>query len=256
MTTTTRHPDDLSGLIDPAWEAILSRPRCDSCGSRDNVVNVVCSEWATPVPDVSRGEWLCADCRQSRVLDGSAVQPADPNDACDFCGGMGFVTRVWFVPHRPPADQDLETVYCARCNGTGCAADHVAPPNPDTMIRLTARQEDDAMTEDTTTGRVTFTLATHGADPDRVTCTDVRDEMDSGRLTLVECGRINQIGDDGYVTRSDADWAVLRDECGTLWLAVNGGGDADWAIVADTADDLTRAVGEWYNDPDAFERRD
>ena len=256
MTTTTRHPDDLSGLIDPAWEAILSRPRCDSCGSRDNVVNVVCSEWATPVPDVSRGEWLCADCRQSRVLDGSAVQPADPNDACDFCGGMGFVTRVWFVPHRPPADQDLETVYCARCNGTGCAADHVAPPNPDTMIRLTARQEDDAMTEDTPISLATFTLETFGADAGRLTSTSVRDELDSGRFTLAECGRINEIGDDGYIARSDAEWAVLRDQDGTLWLAVNGGGDADWAIVADTADDLTRAVGEWYNDPDAFERRD
>ena len=112
------------------------------------------------------------------------------------------------------------------------------------------------MTEDTTTGRVTFTLETHGADPERVTGADVRDELDCGRLTLVECGRINEIGDDGYIARSDAEWAVLRDQDGTLWLAVNGGGDADWAIVADTADDLTRAVGEWYNDPDAFERRD
>ena len=111
------------------------------------------------------------------------------------------------------------------------------------------------MTEDTTTGRVTFTLATHGADPDRVAGTEVRDEMDSGRLTLVECGRINQIGDDGYVTRSDADWAVLRDECGTLWLAVNGGGNNDWAIVRDTDTDLHLAIDEWYNDPDAFERR-
>ena len=248
MTTTTRHPDDLSGLIDPVSAAILSRPRCDNCGSRHNVVEVVCSEWATPVPDVSRAEWRCADCRRSRVTEGDVVQAVDPDDACDYCGGNGLVLTL--------VGRDCHHVHCARCGGTGCAADHPATPNPATMHRLTARQEDDAMTEDTTTERVTFAIDTHGADPDRVTCTDVRDEMDSGRLTLVECGRINQIGDDGYVTRSDAAWAVLRDEYGMLWLAVNGGGNTDWACVLDTEDDLTAAIDDWYNDPDAFERRD
>ena len=256
MTTTTRHPDDLSGLIDPVSAAILSRPRCDNCGSRDNVVEVVCSEWATPVPDVSRAEWRCADCRRSRVLDGDVVQAVDPADACDFCGGNGLVLRCWTGHPSPLIERDCHHVHCARCGGTGCAADHAAPPDPATMLRLTARQEEDAMTEDTTTGRVTFTLETHGADPERVTGADVRDELDCGRLTLVECGRINEIGDDGYIARSDADWAVLRDEYGTLWLAVNGGGNTDWAIVLDTDDDLTKAIDDWYNDPDAFGRRD